>query len=99
MFNPKTGQKMTIEEMEHALKEQIKVNTQLKSGLIPDKKIGFKVSPKTGAVCAYGLGRWPTTLYKRQWQRLLAQVDELKAFLETVPDDASVEKDEVSEAA
>ena len=32
--------------------------------------ISFKVSQK-GAVSAYGLGRFPVTLYARQWERLL----------------------------
>lgn len=43
--------------------------------------IRFKVSEK-GAVSVYGLGRFPQTLYVGQWERLLAQVDELKAFIE-----------------
>jgi hypothetical protein len=43
-------------------------------------KITFKVSAK-GAVSAYGLGRWPTTLYKGQWEALLAETDKLVKFM------------------
>jgi len=42
--------------------------------------ISFKVSEK-GAVSVYGLGRFPVTLYKEQWDRLLASSDQLKVFI------------------
>ena len=29
----------------------------------------------------YGLGRFPVTLYKEQWLRLLDMVDEIRAFI------------------
>ena len=29
----------------------------------------------------YGLGRFPVTLYKEQWQKLLAMADEIRTFL------------------
>ena len=34
-----------------------------------------------GALSVYGLGRFPVTLYKEQWARLLDAVDDLRAFL------------------
>ena len=43
-------------------------------------KLEFRVSEK-GGVSVYGLGRFPVTLYCEQWERLLAQVDELRAFI------------------
>ena len=43
-------------------------------------KVSFKVSEK-GALSVYGLGRWPVTLYKSQWEALLARTDEIKAFI------------------
>jgi hypothetical protein len=42
--------------------------------------IELKVSPK-GALSVYGLGRFPTTLYKEQWLRLLDMFDELREFI------------------
>jgi hypothetical protein len=41
---------------------------------------GLKVSEK-GAVSVYGLGRFPVTLYKEQWTKLLAMADEIRAFI------------------
>jgi hypothetical protein len=40
----------------------------------------LKVSEK-GALSVYGLGRFPVTLYKEQWQKLLAMADEIRDFL------------------
>ena len=42
--------------------------------------LSLKVSEK-GAVSVYGLGRFPVTLYKEQWVKLLAFVDEIKSFI------------------
>lgn len=44
------------------------------------RKLTLKVSEK-GAVCLYGLGRFPVTLYKTQWERLLGEVEHISAFL------------------
>ena len=41
---------------------------------------GLKVSEK-GGVSVYGLGRFPVTLYKEQWTKLLAMSDEIRAFI------------------
>ncbi len=40
----------------------------------------IKVSEK-GAVSVYGLGRFPVTLYKEQWLKLLAMADDIKRFI------------------
>ena len=42
--------------------------------------VSLKVSEK-GAVSVYGLGRFPVTLYKEQWQKLLGLGDEIKKFI------------------
>lgn len=41
----------------------------------------LKVSAK-GALSVYGLGRFPVTLYKEQWARLLENTEDIYAFLE-----------------
>jgi hypothetical protein len=41
---------------------------------------GLKVSEK-GAVSVYGLGRFPVTLYKEQWTKLLDMADEIREFI------------------
>ena len=40
----------------------------------------LRVSEK-GGVSVYGLGRFPVTLYKEQWARLLDMADEIRAFI------------------
>jgi len=40
----------------------------------------LKVSEK-GGLSVYGLGRFPVTLYKEQWTKLLAMADDIRAFL------------------
>jgi hypothetical protein len=44
------------------------------------KGVSLKVSEK-GAVSVYGLGRFPVTLYKEQWQKLLDMADNIRAFI------------------
>ena len=43
-------------------------------------EITLRVSEK-GGVSAYGLGRFPVTLYQEQWEKLLARTDEIRAFI------------------
>jgi hypothetical protein len=44
-------------------------------------KLAMKVSEK-GALSVYGMGRFPVTLYKEQWLKLLAMGEDIKAFIE-----------------
>jgi hypothetical protein len=46
----------------------------------PARKISLKVSEK-GGVSVYGLGRFPVTLYREQWEALLAMAGEIRVFL------------------
>ena len=54
-------------------------NEALKKG--EEKGLSLKVSDK-GGVSVYGLGRFPVTLYKEQWLKLLAMTDEIRSFIE-----------------
>ncbi len=45
-----------------------------------ERGTSLKVSAK-GAVSLYGLGRFPVTLYKEQWTRVLDMADEIRAFI------------------
>lgn len=42
--------------------------------------ISLKVSEK-GGVSVYGLGRFPVTLYKEQWGKLLDMANDIRAFI------------------
>ena len=69
---------MTDEE--RAEFERLKAeNEQLRKS--QQKGLYLKVSQK-GAVSLYGMGRFPVTLYKEQWERLLGFTEDIKKFLE-----------------
>lgn len=61
----------------HAENERLKAARQ--------RKLTLKVS-KAGAVSMYGMGRFPVTLYRGQWERVLAGAEEIKAFIEANAD-------------
>lgn len=44
------------------------------------KALSLKVSDK-GALSVYGLGRFPVTLYRGQWERLLTHADVISRFI------------------
>jgi hypothetical protein len=46
----------------------------------PSRGTSLKVSEK-GGVSVYGLGRFPVTLYKEQWAKLLGMAEEIRAFI------------------
>jgi len=45
------------------------------------KGLSLKVSEK-GALSVYGLGRFPVTLYKEQWNKLLDMSEDIRAFIQ-----------------
>ena len=45
-----------------------------------EKRVSLKVSEK-GGVSLYGLGRFPVTLYKEQWTKVLDMADEIRRFI------------------
>jgi hypothetical protein len=55
-------------------------NAALKASSARRGGVSFKVSEK-GGVSVYGLGRFPVTLYKEQWAKLLELADEIRAFI------------------
>ena len=42
--------------------------------------LSLKVSEK-GALSVYGMGRFPVTLYKEQWRKLLEMSEDILAFI------------------
>jgi hypothetical protein len=72
---------MAEETVEQKLARLEAENRQLKEQV--ERKPGqlrLKVSEK-GGLSIYGLGRFPVTLYKEQWGRLLDHAEEIKTFL------------------
>ena len=43
-------------------------------------QMSLKVSEK-GALSVYGLGRFPVTLYREQWEKLLGMAEEIRTFI------------------
>ncbi len=56
-------------------------NEALKNKKSTRGTLSMKVSEK-GALSVYGMGRFPVTLYKEQWLKLLAIADEIKKFID-----------------
>lgn len=44
------------------------------------KDLYLQVSQK-GAVSLYGMGRFPVTLYKEQWQKVIAHMEVIQQFI------------------
>ena len=53
---------------------------RLRGKLEKKNKLTLKVSEKGGA-SLYGIGRFPLTLYKEQWARVLDHADAIREFL------------------
>jgi hypothetical protein len=60
--------------------ERLKAENQALKERKRTSSVSMKVSEK-GAVSVYGLGRFPVTLYKEQWQKLLSMSDDIQAFI------------------
>lgn len=56
-------------------------NAALKSKKPERGTLSMKVSEK-GALSIYGMGRFPVTLYKEQWLKLLGIAEEIKTFIQ-----------------
>ena len=54
-------------------------------------QISLRVSEK-GALSVYGLGRFPVTLYREQWEKLLGISDQIRDFIRD--NDAALKKKE-----
>ena len=59
-------------------RRQSAINERLKSDR--GRTASLKVSAK-GGVSVYGLGRFPVTLYKEQWTKVISMTDEIRAFI------------------
>jgi hypothetical protein len=69
---------MAEEDLKAELERLKAENERLKSR--STRGVTLKVSEK-GGVSVYGLGRFPVTLYKEQWVRVLDMSDDIRAFI------------------
>jgi hypothetical protein len=72
------GKAMSDEDMKAELDRLRNENAALKKGA--SSSLRLKVSEK-GALSVYGMGRFPVTLYKEQWLKLLGMADEIRTFI------------------
>jgi len=70
---------MTPEQLKEELERLRTENEALKKR--SEKGLSLKVSQK-GGVSVYGLGRFPVTLYKEQWEKLLDMSDDIRTFIQ-----------------
>ncbi len=68
------------EDMKAELERLRAENEALKEKKSKPGVLSMKVSEK-GALSVYGMGRFPVTLYKEQWLKLLGVSEELKQFI------------------
>ena len=73
---------MSNEQSDKGLQEEVErlraENEALKAR--SRRGVTLKVSEK-GGVSVYGLGRFPVTLYKEQWTKLLDLADDIRTFI------------------
>lgn len=78
MTTPNANNNPTMEELLAQLAKLKAENEALKSEATSTLKL--KVSEK-GAVSLYGVGRFPVTLYRKQWLAVLAYGETIKGFM------------------
>ena len=69
---------MSDEDLKAELERLRNENAALKKGAAAGLRM--KVSEK-GALSIYGMGRFPVTIYKEQWLKLLGMADEIRGFI------------------
>ena len=77
------------EELKAEIERLRKENDSLKKPV--RGQVSLKVSEK-GGLSVYGLGRFPVTLYREQWEKLLGLSDEIREFI--AQNDATLKKKE-----
>jgi hypothetical protein len=69
---------MSEEDLRAELERLRAENEKLKNKGV--RGLSLKVSEK-GAVSLYGVGRFPVTLYKEQWRKILGMAAEIEEFI------------------
>jgi hypothetical protein len=70
---------MSDEDLKAEIERLRAENDKLKSKSV--RGVSLKVSEK-GGLSLYGMGRFPVTLYKEQWRKILEMAPEIEAFIQ-----------------
>jgi hypothetical protein len=70
---------MSDEDLKAEIERLRAENDKLKNKAV--RGLSLKVSEK-GGLSLYGVGRFPVTLYKEQWRRVLGMAGEIEAFIQ-----------------
>ena len=70
---------MSDEDLKAEIERLRAENDKLKNKGV--RGLSLKVSEK-GGLSLYGVGRFPVTLYKEQWRRILGMAQEIEAFIQ-----------------
>ena len=84
---------MADDDMKEELERLRAENERLKKR--SSRGVTMKVSEK-GGLSVYGLGRFPVTLYKEQWVRLLDMAEDIRTFMRE--NDATLKSKEAAAA-
>lgn len=76
-----TGEIKMSEDIKAELARLRAENEALKAKKPQRGVLTMKVSEK-GALSVYGMGRFPVTLYKEQWLKLLSIAEDIKTFIQ-----------------
>ena len=69
---------MSDEDLKAEIEQLQAENERLKNKSV--RGLSLKVSEK-GGVSLYGVGRFPVTLYKEQWKKILGMAGEIETFI------------------
>lgn len=72
---------MPTEEELQAEIERLRAENQALKKPPARGQLSLRVSEK-GALSVYGLGRFPVTLYREQWEKLLGMADDIRRFIQ-----------------
>lgn len=78
--NPPANTPPVAETAEQELARLREENARLKQSKSAGGTVSLKVSEK-GGLSVYGLSRFPVTLYREQWTKLLDRVDDIRQFM------------------
>jgi hypothetical protein len=93
---------MTINNQAHdeanqAIQAELQALREENAKLKGNQGVGSIRVTEKGGLSVYGLGRFPVTLYKSQWLKLISMCEQIKTFIE-VNHDKLTEKPTVAKA-